>query len=128
MRTKKGRILHSEGRKLPFNGEDMGPPVDYAAELAAALRREMQKRRVSAKIVMQWTDASERTVKAWLGGISVPGGEHLVALIRHSDEVFVAVLRLSQRLDAERADHLETAWRHLAAAAEALQKVTSASR
>jgi hypothetical protein len=68
VRTKKGRTLHSEGRKLPFNGEDMGSPVSYAAELAAALRREMQKRPAAAKVVMHWTGASERTVKAWLVG------------------------------------------------------------
>jgi prolyl-tRNA editing enzyme YbaK/EbsC (Cys-tRNA(Pro) deacylase) len=128
MRTKKGRILHLEGRKLPFNGDDTGPPVDHATELAAALRREMQKHRVSAKIVMQWTGASERTVKAWLGGTSVPGGEHLVALMCHSDEVFVTVLRLSERLDAERAGHLETARRCLAAATEAVQKLISPFR
>jgi hypothetical protein len=128
MRRKKGRILHSEGRKLPFDGEDTGPPVDYATELAAALRREMRKRRASAKIVMHWTDASERTVKAWLGGISIPSGEHLVALMRHSDEVFVTVLRLSKRLDGERAGHLDDVRRHLAAAAQALQKLTSPSR
>ncbi|MBX6374147.1 MAG: XRE family transcriptional regulator [Acetobacteraceae bacterium] len=128
MRTKKGRTLHSEGRKLPFNGGDAGPPVGYAAELSAALRREVQKRRATAKIVMRWTGASERTVKAWLGGISVPGGEHLVALMRHSDEVFVTVLRLSERLDGERAGHLDDVRRHLAAASAALEKATSRPR
>ncbi|MBX6744889.1 MAG: XRE family transcriptional regulator [Acetobacteraceae bacterium] len=125
MRTKKGRILHSKGRKLPFNGEDKGPPVDYAAELAAALRREMERRRVAAKTVMRWTGASERTVKAWLSGISVPSGEHLVALMRHSDEVFVTVLRLSARLDGERAGHLDDVRRHLAAASTSLEKARS---
>ena len=125
MRTKKGRILHSEGRKLPFNGEDKGPPVDYAAELAAALRREMQERHVAAKTVMRWTGASERTVKAWLSGISVPSGEHLVALMRHSDEVFVTVLRLSARLNGERAGHLDDVRRHLAAASTSLEKARS---
>lgn len=128
MGTKKGRTLHSKGRKLPFNGEDMGPQEGYAAELAAALRREMQRQRVAAKIVMHWTGASERTVKAWLAGISVPGGEHLVALMRHSDEVFVTVLRLSERLDGERAGHLDDARRHLAAACASLEKARSRLR
>jgi hypothetical protein len=125
MRAKKGRILHSKGRRLPPNGEDMEPPLDYAAELAAALRREMRKRRASAKIVMHWTDASERTVKAWLGRISVPSGEHLVALMRHSDEVFATVLRLSERHENDRTMHLQEAQRHLEAAAEALRQVAS---
>lgn len=125
MRTKKGRILHLEGRKLPFNGEGKGPPVSYAAELAAALRREMQRQRVAAKTVMHWTGASERTVKAWLGGISVPRGEHLIALIRHSDEVFVTILQLSARLDGERAGYLDDVRRHLAAASMSLEKARS---
>jgi hypothetical protein len=128
VRTKKGRTLHSEGRKLPSNGEGEALSPRYAGELAMALRREVQKERAAAKVVMRWTGASERTVKAWLSGTSVPSGEHLVALMRHSDEVFVAVLRLSQRLDAEGAGHLERARRHLAAAAQALQKVTSLPR
>ncbi|MBX6741820.1 MAG: XRE family transcriptional regulator [Acetobacteraceae bacterium] len=128
MRTKKGRTMHPKGRKLPFNGEDTGPPMGYPAELAAALRREMQKRRAAAKIVMRWTGASERTVKAWLGGISVPSGEHLVALMRHSDEVFVTVLRLSERLDGECVGHLDDVQRHLAAASTSLEKARSRLR
>jgi DNA-binding MurR/RpiR family transcriptional regulator len=125
--TKKGRTLHSKGRKLPFNGEDQAPPVDYAAELAAALRREVQKRRAAAKILMRWTGTSERTVKAWLGGISTPSGEHLIALMRHSDEVFVAVLRLSERLKGDRARYLEDARCHLSAASAALEQAMSIS-
>ena len=125
MRTKKGRILHSKGRKLPFNGEDKGPQEGYAAELAAALRREMQRRHVAIKTVMRWTGAGERTVKAWLSGISVPRGEHLIALMRHSDEVFVTVLRLSKRLDGECAGHLDDVRRHLAAASTSLEKARS---
>ena len=34
---------------------------------------------------MRWTGASERTVKNWFAGTSGPSGEHLVAIVRHSD-------------------------------------------
>ena len=46
---------------------------------------------------MRWTGASERTVKNWLAAKSGPSGEHLVALIRHSDAVFEALMRLAGR-------------------------------
>jgi hypothetical protein len=39
---------------------------------------------------MDWS--GERTVKNWLAGISGPSGQHLVDLIRHSDDVLEALL------------------------------------
>jgi hypothetical protein len=46
---------------------------------------------------MRWTGAGERSAKNWLGGTRGPTGEHLLSLIRHSDEVLNAVLRLTGR-------------------------------
>jgi hypothetical protein len=86
----------------------------YAAELGAALHRGMTSRRTRAKTVMRWTDAGERTVKAWRSGTSIPRGDHLIELMRHSDEVFAAVLRLSRRSDQGVADLM--AWRDRLAA------------
>lgn len=120
MRAKKGRNLHSEGGKPPsFDGE-AGRAAGYADELASALRRDMMARRAALKDVMRWTGASERTVKAWLGGISTPSGGHLIALVRHSDVVFTEILRLSGRLERDRAAELEEVQRHLATAGVAL--------
>jgi hypothetical protein len=45
--------------------------------------------------------------------------------MRHSDEVFVTVLRLSERLENDRTRHLKEAQRHLAAATEALRRAAS---
>lgn len=59
----------------------------------------MMVRRAALKDVMRWTGASERTVKAWRGGISIPSGEHLIALVRRSDVVLSEVLRPSGRLE-----------------------------
>jgi hypothetical protein len=55
---------------------------------------------------MRWTGASERTVKNWFAGTSGPSGEHLVALLRHSDTVLEAVLHLAGREQAVAAKKL----------------------
>ena len=46
---------------------------------------------------MRWTGAGERTVKNWLAGISGPSGQHLVDLIRNSDDVLAVLLILAGR-------------------------------
>jgi hypothetical protein len=51
----------------------------------------------AVKIIMRWTGAGERTVKNWLAGISGPNGQHLVDLMRHSDDVPEVLLILAGR-------------------------------
>jgi hypothetical protein len=46
---------------------------------------------------MRWTGANERTVKNWLVGRRGPRGEHLLALIQHSNAVLEVVLQLPGR-------------------------------
>jgi hypothetical protein len=46
---------------------------------------------------MRWTGADRRTIKNWFAGTNGPSGAHLVALIRHSDEVLEACLLLAGR-------------------------------
>ena len=46
---------------------------------------------------MKWTAASERTAKNWLTGTRGPTGEHLLALVRHSDAVLEVFLQLTGR-------------------------------
>jgi len=46
---------------------------------------------------MRWTGFSERTAKTWLAGSHGPAGEHLVELMRNSNEVLAAVLVLAGR-------------------------------
>ena len=46
---------------------------------------------------MRWTGANERTVKNWFAGRRGPRGEHLLALIRHSNGALETVLRLAGR-------------------------------
>ncbi|MBX6382447.1 MAG: hypothetical protein IRZ07_05650 [Microbispora sp.] len=107
---------------MPVSAGDSGGGEAYAATLAAALRSELGGKRAAAKTLMRWTGASERTAKAWLGGISGPSGEHLIALLRHSDAVFALVLRLSGRVASSGPDDLAVARRHLLAALAALDR------
>lgn len=65
--------------------------------IAVALRNELDNARQSIKTIMQWTGASERTVKNWLAATHGPSGEHLVQLAKHSDEIFELFLLLSER-------------------------------
>jgi hypothetical protein len=46
---------------------------------------------------MRWTGVSERTAKNWLAGSHGPSGEHLINLMRCSDEVLIAVLEIADR-------------------------------
>jgi hypothetical protein len=69
----------------------------YPAAIAYALRKQLGTTHQATKIVMGWTGAGERTVKNWLAGISGPSGQHLVNLIRHSDDVLEALLILAGR-------------------------------
>ena len=82
MRSETGGTLHQKGRILPVCEGDGGGAECYIAAVAAVLRSELGGTRAAAKTLMRWTGAGERTVKAWLGGVSGPSGEHLIALMR----------------------------------------------
>ena len=69
---------------------------------------------------MEWTGASERTVKNWLAARSGPRGPHLICLMRHSQKVAEAVLRLAGK-DEVIAGMEMVAARHVLA--EALKRV-----
>jgi hypothetical protein len=86
-------MLPKKGIVFP-NGEN---PGSYAAAIAYALRNQLGATHQAIKIVMGWTGAGERTVKNWFAGISGPSGQHLVELIRHSDDVLTVLLILAGR-------------------------------
>ncbi len=69
----------------------------YAQDLADALRSELGSTHQAAKTLMRWTNANERTVKNWMAGACGPRGEHLIALIRHSDVALATTLALADR-------------------------------
>ena len=87
--------LHDEGRRLPPRRKRTG----YAEMLATALRLEFADRRFAVKTVGRWTGASDRTVKNWFSGASLPNGDHLIALVARSDMALETVLAASRRAD-----------------------------
>lgn len=94
---KEGKFFPTE----PDYGEDGRHAEEqrFAAEIAAALRRSVGHQGAGAKIVASWTGANVKTVKNWLAGRYGPSGEHLVSLVRHSDEVLETFLAAAGRQD-----------------------------
>jgi hypothetical protein len=85
------------GKTFPNRDLSRRPPVDYAGGIAKALRRELGGTHRATKTVMKWTGADERTVRNWLAGATGPSGEHLILLMRYSDEVLETMLQISER-------------------------------
>jgi pyocin large subunit-like protein len=71
--------------------------LSYPAAISAALRAELGDSHQAVKTVMRWTGANERTVKNWVAGRRGPRGEHLLALIGHSNGALEIVLQLAGR-------------------------------
>jgi hypothetical protein len=98
-RTKKDRnIQYKSGKEFP--DEDMKTPLGssrFATIIADALQREFGGTNAAVKIVVGFTHANERAVKNWFSAKNGPGGPHLVALMRHSEEVLDTLLILAGR-------------------------------
>ena len=90
-------MLPKKGKRFPNRDGKGSAGLSYPRAIAAALRGELGDTHQAIKIVMRWTGAGERSAKNWVGGTRGPTGEHLLSLIRHSDEVLNAVLRLTGR-------------------------------
>jgi pyocin large subunit-like protein len=93
--------------------------MSYEAVVAAAVRRELGGSHQAIKTLMRRTGASSRTAKNWLAGATGPTGAHLVKLMRSSDSVFEAVLRMAGREQALTSPRLAEA-RELVRRAETL--------
>ncbi|CAM5491763.1 hypothetical protein ATER59S_03462 [Aquamicrobium terrae] len=93
MQAKMGTFVPKTGTNVPQKAN----VPDYRAAIDAALREELGQTHHAIKTAMRWTGASERTVKYWIAGERGPSGEHLIALVRHSEIVFHVVLILADR-------------------------------
>jgi hypothetical protein len=71
----------------------------FGPAIAEALKAEFKGSTSAVKAVVNLTGANERTVRNWLEGKNGPGGDNLIALLRHSDTVLRTVLDLSGRGD-----------------------------
>lgn len=93
---KKGKLF-PDRRGRGGSGGGWKPPEDgcFAVEIAAALHRALGSTNVGIKTAAAWTGANERTAKNWFSGRYGPSGDHLVALVRNSDEVLNAFLSMA---------------------------------
>ncbi len=93
-------MFPKKGNVFPNADGEVRLEVNYRQTIAAALHRELGDTHRAVKTTMRWTGASERTAKNWIAGSHGPSGEHLISLMRHSDEVLAGILSLAGRGEA----------------------------
>ena len=116
-------MLPKKCKSFPKGGQLRRGPQCYASVIGKALRSELGGSHQCVKAIMKWTGAKERTIENWLAGANGPSGEHLIELIRHSDEVCRLVLRLAGRHDAMISLRLADARRRLVAAIDEIDRI-----
>jgi hypothetical protein len=79
------------------NGGSEAGSAEFARAIAQALHKDFGETHAAVKTVVALTNANERAVKNWFSAKNGPTGRHLVDLVRSSDEVLEAVLRMSGR-------------------------------
>lgn len=90
------KIQSSAAISLP-ESQGVLPNKALARILSDALHREYGKTHAAIKTVAGLTEANDRAVKNWFEAVNGPGGPHMIALMRHSDEVFETVMLLAGR-------------------------------
>jgi len=108
MSAKMGNEFPKMGNSLPISSIDL-LELPYEGAIALALREELGGSHQAIKTLMRRTDASARTAKNWLSGAAGPSGAHLIRLMRSSDLVFRAVLRMAGRDQALVNPHMNEA-------------------
>jgi hypothetical protein len=112
VRSKTCRKLPKTGKFLHIGGPPRAQRLSYEGALSKALWQELKINHNTAKILMRWTGARERTVRNWLSGVRGPSAIHLVSLMGNSDEVFRTVLMLAKRLPDPQSNELGAARMH----------------
>lgn len=90
-------MLPKKGKKLHWRSQEPAFTEKFENAIARALKSELGSTHQAVKTVMNWTGASERTVKHWLAGTHGPSGPYLIALARHSDSVMMYFLTAAGR-------------------------------
>lgn len=97
------KVRPSGGKTFPPDSLEAAAGAGFVPAIAAALRREFGGTNASVKKVVSLTGANERAVKNWFGAKNGPCGEHLIALMRHSEEVLETVLMMAGRQELAQA-------------------------
>ena len=95
---KEGRNFQSvSGRIFLFSEEERLGSASFAQAISAALRKDYGDTHAAVKIIAQRAGANTRSAKNWLEARNGHNGPSLIALCRHSDRVFEAIVRMSRR-------------------------------
>ena len=85
------------GKTFPDEDGKLIDRLEYRAAISFALRHELGGSHRAIKTLVKWTGASDRTVKNWLSGAHGPSGKHLIAILKHSDQMMLALAHLTGR-------------------------------
>ena len=85
------------GKTFPKDEADHVSRYEYSEAISAALVRELGNSHRAIKTLMKWTGANERTAKNWLSGANGPSGQHLVEMLKHSDQLVFTIAELTGR-------------------------------
>lgn len=116
MFPKTGKTFQSAGTK-PIS------QAVYRDAIRAALIGDLGGTHRATKTTMKWAGVSDRTARNWISGSHAPAGEHLIELIRNSDAVLSAVLRLADRREAHALMRLDLVRKELKTMLEAIDGI-----
>ncbi len=107
------KIWAINGKEFPNSTNLASPDESFVNVIAGALHRGFGDTRSAVKTVVGLTGANERAVRNWFDAKNGPSGEHLIDLIRYSDDVLVAVLHSCGRDELILAHNLNETRRNL---------------
>lgn len=87
-------MVPKNGTQLPSSQQILSDSA-LAAQIGAALRRELGSSRRATKSLMRWSEVSDKTARNWLHGKVSPSGRHLICLAKNSPMVMTALLDLT---------------------------------
>ena len=85
------------GESSAADARDVAGALEYATAALGSWSRELDGTHRAVKTTMRRIGASERTAKNRIAGSHGPSGEHLISLMRHSDEVLIGLFTLAGR-------------------------------
>src|SRR5262249_22488957 len=118
-------MFPKKGKFFPDHRCRPGTEIRVEKVIGEALRADLGGTARAVTTIMDWTGASDRTVKNWLLARGSPRGAHLICLMRHSHEVLGAVLELAGRKELFAAAELRRARNVLAGAVKRYDELTS---
>lgn len=116
------KVRAVEGKAFPLD-PSADTSASFATAIADALRRDFGEHPNLVKHLARLTGFNARTVENWLNARNGPTGAGLIVLMRHSDEVTMTVLALSDRADLRSGLSDRRKWAALRSAISAVTEI-----